>query len=692
MSAGTSGPEQARLSLTALTNLACPRQRRARMAAVARHPAALLVWLGLTAGVALAVQAPQLPTFRSGVDIVRLDVSVLDKERRPVRGLTAADFSVTVDGTPQPIVAFNAVAMPPREVPTAPWMRDVAPDVKTNALGEPRLFIILMDDLRTPFDPYMMNTAKAVGRAIVDEMLPSDLASVVFTKDNSHAQELTSDRGLLLAAIESFRGGWIPEERVLSGPMSIAVLRSAVEVLARRPQGRSAIMWISVGGGIADEPDLTARASDRLGRGADEREILRTERDAAIADQMGLTALIEQNRVARIPIYGFGLAGLQAAGTAQINNMAPPELRAPQFTDRSATLGGEGLQALADATGARAIFNDNMPARLVPAVFEENSAYYVVGYKATYPVADGRPRRLQIKVNRPDTIVFPADRVLLSKKPPTGKAAKEAPPPLVRAMSELVPKSDVQLGVTAAPFAFPRGFNLEAPPSGILATLRVTRPAPAEREAEKIELLVKVFTPEGREVGTVRQNAAVALRPSGNDAEFDVLAAIGLKPGRYNVRYSAHSLRLGKTGSVYTDVTVPDFDKEKLSLSGIIISGEPAPLASPRGAFVPIIPVEPTTQREFARTDRMKAFVRIYQGGKRPAAGVGVTARITDANGAERASTASALPATGFGSSRSVDYSYDLQLAALRAGAYLLTIEAKLGSIAARRDVRFSVR
>src|SRR5438067_1831416 len=103
-----------------------------------------------------------------GVDIVRLDVSVLDKDRRPVRGLTAADFAITVDGVPQPIVAFDAVVLPPRETPTAPWMRDVAPDVKTNALSEPRLFTIIMDDAQTPFDPYMVNNARTIARGIVD--------------------------------------------------------------------------------------------------------------------------------------------------------------------------------------------------------------------------------------------------------------------------------------------------------------------------------------------------------------------------------------------------------------------------------------------------------------------------------------------------------------------------------------------
>ena len=33
-------------------------------------------------------QAPPQAVFRAGVDVVHLDVSVLDRDRRPVRGLT----------------------------------------------------------------------------------------------------------------------------------------------------------------------------------------------------------------------------------------------------------------------------------------------------------------------------------------------------------------------------------------------------------------------------------------------------------------------------------------------------------------------------------------------------------------------------------------------------------------------------
>ena len=53
-----------------------------------------------------------LPTFRTGVDVVQLDVTVLDKDRHPVRGLTADDFTILERGKPQSIVAFSAVDVP----------------------------------------------------------------------------------------------------------------------------------------------------------------------------------------------------------------------------------------------------------------------------------------------------------------------------------------------------------------------------------------------------------------------------------------------------------------------------------------------------------------------------------------------------------------------------------------------------
>jgi hypothetical protein len=66
---------------------------------------------------------PARPTFRAGVNLVQLDVSVLDADRRPVRGLTATDFTVFEEGTPREIVAFTPVDLP----------RPVGPDTTSAA-------------------------------------------------------------------------------------------------------------------------------------------------------------------------------------------------------------------------------------------------------------------------------------------------------------------------------------------------------------------------------------------------------------------------------------------------------------------------------------------------------------------------------------------------------------------------------
>lgn len=162
----------------------------------------------VAASVGLGAQAQNEPQFRTGVELIQLDVVVLDGNRQPVRGLTAADFTVLDNGAATRIRAFTPVELAARNRSAeAVWADEVSPDVVTNQIGgqEGRLVIILMDRSIPVLEPTA--AARRIAVAAVDALGPLDLAAVVSTNNgavqNSTIQNLTSDRRRLLRAINA---------------------------------------------------------------------------------------------------------------------------------------------------------------------------------------------------------------------------------------------------------------------------------------------------------------------------------------------------------------------------------------------------------------------------------------------------------------------------------------------------------
>jgi hypothetical protein len=123
----------------------------------------------------------------------------------------------------------------------------------------------------------------------------------------------------------------------------------------------------------------------------------------------------------------------------------------------------------------------------------------------------------------------------------------------------------------------------------------------------------------------------------------------------------------------------------------VLFNISPGPVVAPRDALRDVVPIVPTTRREFARGDQVIAFVRMYQGGKRPMVAVPLRVQVHDDRGAVVLDRREAVPVSQFTTARAADIRVDLPVARLAPGEYLLTLEAELPETTARQQARFRV-
>ena len=94
-------------------------------------------------------QALQPPTFRGGVKVVRVDVSVTAKDDRPISDLTIADFEVAEDGVAQKVDTTQFVRLDGQRKTgdeTSLEIRSREHALAEAARDDVRLFVIFLDD------------------------------------------------------------------------------------------------------------------------------------------------------------------------------------------------------------------------------------------------------------------------------------------------------------------------------------------------------------------------------------------------------------------------------------------------------------------------------------------------------------------------------------------------------------------
>jgi VWFA-related protein len=599
-----------------------------------------------------------VPPFRGGTDLVRLDVSVLDKDGMPIQGLTAADFSILEDGAPQPVVAFAAVDLPTWSRDAAPWVREVAPDVASNRADARRAVVVVLDDAGAQFDPGVSRTARAIATAAVESLGPSDVGAVVYTCNRRAGQEFTIDRPKLRAAIDRF----VPV--VTASVVSQGGFRAETPTRGLRiPSGNPGPSGVCTSGLF----DAVRNAAEVLGAWPDVRKLLvlvtsgRMPREGSDFDQMHddlkrtLTALQEAN----VSVYEFDPRGLEVG-----------RLR----TDL-------GLYA-DNATGGRIITDTNEPEKFMPEVYRENSSYYLLGFRPA-PNPDGRYRRLKVHVNRPGVTV----RARTGYFAPTARAPKpkdRPADPLERALSLGLPTGDLPLSLTVVPF------STSEKPGEALAVLAGVGPLTGTTGGAELEFVAVAFDEEWKEVARNTQRIGLSATADASHAS-EVGMRLNVKPGRYELRVAMRDAAADRTGSVYASVTVPDFSREAVALSGIFVTRDRGG-ASILENLAAEVPARSTTERAFERERPAALAVSVYQLAARSPSPVRIATTIRDEGGGVVFSSESVLEPAAFDGRRQARHSVDLPLKELAAGQYLVTIDAKTTDRSARRELRFAVR
>src|SRR5262245_7092047 len=151
-----------------------------------------LAWgfaLSAVVSAVLAAQSAQAPAvFRSGVDLVRFDLNVVDADGKPLTDIRPDEVEIVEDGAPRPLVMFQRVQEPAGYY-TEAALRAVSAEVTTNdAAPRGHLYVLVFDQqhitpgneapARDAAEQFIRTRVRATDRVARSEEHTSELQSL----------------------------------------------------------------------------------------------------------------------------------------------------------------------------------------------------------------------------------------------------------------------------------------------------------------------------------------------------------------------------------------------------------------------------------------------------------------------------------------------------------------------------------
>ncbi len=667
-------------------------------------------------------QAP--PTFPSGVELITVDAVVLDRDGRPVPGLTSEDFVVKEDGRPRDIASFEAFDVGGAlDEPEAP-----AVVASNEPRGTGRAFAIVLDDLRIAPErvPGARETATRFLESFVRE---GDLVTVATTSGDAWwSARIPEGRADLQAVLGRARGRhvevplldqiteyeafWIahhedspavtplvpgtgvalPGRAASSGTPELIPPGSIKERVKQRWQRANMCQPIYC------DSLVRARATEIDGaRGARVRVTLACVRRAleALSPVRGRKSLLllsegfledsgsdaravaAASREANTAVYFVdvrGLVALPAYGQAADVGPPPDERERTAVAFEEATVESAGAAGLAEDTGGFSVRNTNDLSAGVWRVAAESRVFYLLGFYPPEGKAPREWRKLHVEVKRPGLTVrarrgYTLGSQMASPVPATAGAADPAADP---AVARTLDSAHSATGIPLRAIAY-----VQEPKPGdvvhvvVAAEFDATAVAAGAGGAAHLEASAQAGM---RDSGRVfRRDAAVSFAPAAGEGaawraftrEFD------LPPGVAQVRLVVRDPSTGVVGSVLQRLEVPFPGEFRASTPILTERVEPA--------STPDQPPQPAlaAHRAFAAGGGLYCQYEVFgaatPGGVPPRVDASFELRKADGETVRKAPPTPIVPGAGGRLVRTVGAS----LEGLEEGAYELVIEVR---------------
>ena len=537
---------------------------------------------------------------QAGVTLIEVPVTVLDRDGKPVRGLTAADFDVRDEGKEVVIQGVDvtefSAAKPGAPAPEAAREKSVEAAAR-------RRFLLLFD--MSFSSPSRISRIREAARKFVrDQIGPDDLAAVA-TYSLEHGLNLvvtfTPDRRQLAVAVETLGLGNAYEKS--GDPLQLvaeAPAQWAQDGMSPPPTGKMAdidaenkrdLAFMARKGDEAYRRGRVTQLIQNFGSLAKALDSVEGRKQVIYFSQgfdirllqgnsQDSAATTEQNEnAAHGAIWSidsqtrFGNSGLQSAlnGMIDLFKRSDCVVHAVDLsgltagneqgsTDPSGGSGQAALFAIAEGTGGELFKNANDFSGELDKLLDEQSVIYVLAFS---PKLTGHPdqfHNLKVKVKR-SGVRISSRAGYYEPKPFATATSVEKNLAAADVIAAEIPVHDVPLDVRAQAFAAKDSpiamVQIQVPAAHLLSSARNGK--------VPLEIYAYAFDVSGRVADFSTEKAVLdvsQVKPRLDAGGLRYFAQLKLRPGAYRLRALVREGDGGAMGFSASDVAVPDFSKK----------------------------------------------------------------------------------------------------------------------------------